>query len=148
MDAAAVAHWFLDRFPQDVRASDALEQIATEFSCQGLELDHVGLCWDADLIWDARAQAWVARNFVGTKWQMIRGAEAIANQLNTYRVLLTRARYETLIFIPRGDAADPTRPPAHYDTIADTLLACGALPLTKAATAPAPAAAPAQPAFL
>ena len=31
MDASAVAHWFLDRWPTDVRASDALEVVATEF---------------------------------------------------------------------------------------------------------------------
>ena len=34
----------------------------------------------------------------------MRSSEAIANQLNTYRVLLTRARYETVIYVPRGDA--------------------------------------------
>lgn len=126
MEAAAVAHWFLDRFPADVRASDALEQVATEFSCQGLELDHVGLCWDADLIWDSRARNWMPRHFAGTKWQIVRSAEGFANQINTYRVLLTRARYETVIFIPQGDAGDPTRCPALYDAIADVLLACGA----------------------
>ncbi len=36
-DPAAVARWFLDRFP-DIRASDALETVATEFFCQGLEV--------------------------------------------------------------------------------------------------------------
>jgi hypothetical protein len=147
MDAAAVAHWFLDRFPADVRASDALEQVATEFSCQGLELDHVGLCWDADLIWDARAGNWAPRNFVGTKWQIVRSAEGIANQINTYRVLLTRARYETVIFIPRGDAQDTTRPPATYDAIAETLMACGAGVLNEESLAPPPSAV-AQPALL
>jgi hypothetical protein len=124
MDEAAVAHWFLDRFPADVRASDALEQVATEFSCQGLELDFVGLCWDADL---ARSGGqWVARRFSGTRWQVMRGGEAVANQMNTYRVLLTRARYDTVIFVPRGDARDPTRPPSAYDAIAEFLLSCGA----------------------
>ena len=49
LDADAVAHWFLDRWP-DVRASDALELPATQFACQGLELDQVGLCWGNDLI--------------------------------------------------------------------------------------------------
>jgi hypothetical protein len=137
MDAAAVAHWFLDRFPRDVRASDALEQVATEFSCQGLELDYVGLCWDADLIRAPRADTWLPRNFVGTRWQHIHSAEAAANQLNTYRVLLTRARYETIIFIPRGDAADATRTPRIYDEIAEFLVECGAeeLDLAKLACA-------------
>jgi hypothetical protein len=125
MDAGAVAHWFLDRFPADVRASDALEQVATEFSCQGLELDHVGLCWDADLIRGADGAAWLPRNFAGTRWQIVRREEAIANQMNAYRVLLTRARYETIIFMPRGDAGDATRDPALYDGVAAFLRRCG-----------------------
>ncbi len=129
MEASAVAHWFLDRFPDDVRASDALELLATEFSCQGLELDYVGLCWDADLIRKAGHADWLARSFRGTKWQSVRQPEAIANQINTYRVLLTRARYETVIFVPRGDECDPTRKPGTYDAIADFLLACGAVRL-------------------
>ena len=145
MDAGAVAHWFLDHFPPDVRASDALEQVATEFSCQGLELDHVGLCWDADLV---RADgAWLARNFAGTKWQIMRSSEAIANQLNTYRVLLTRARYETVVYVPRGDAGDHTRDPAAYEGIARHLLACGAQ-VWRDRAPPAMVAAMAEPVLL
>ncbi|PPQ34252.1 hypothetical protein CCS01_11805 [Rhodopila globiformis] len=135
MDASAVAHWFLDRFPHDVRASDALEVVATEFSCQGLELDYVGLCWDADLIREPGRMDWRVRSFRGTDWQICRQAEAIANQINTYRVLLTRARYETVIFVPFGDAGDRTRTPAAYDAIAGFLRSCGARALDDA---PAP----------
>lgn len=127
MDAGAVARWFLDRWPEDVRASDALEQVATEFSCQGLELDHVGLCWGGDLI---RVAGWRVREFVGTRWNVARSLETIANRINTYRVLLTRARYETIIWVPKGDSADPTRSPAELDQIADYLIACGVQPLT------------------
>jgi hypothetical protein len=123
MEPAAVAHWFLDRFPKDIRASDALEQVATEFSCQGLELDYAGLCWDADLV--RSPDGWRARHFVGTSWQILRQEEAIANQVNTYRVLLTRARYDTLIFVPYGDAGDRTRDPALYEGIAAFLRQCG-----------------------
>jgi hypothetical protein len=126
MDANAVAHWFLDRFPADVRASDALEVVATEFSCQGLELDYCGLCWDADLIREAGRAAWRVRSFRGTTWQRVANAEAVANQINTYRVLLTRARYDTVIFVPLGDPADCTRDPAVYDAIACFLKTCGA----------------------
>ncbi len=124
MDAKAVARWFLDRWP-DVRASDALEVVATEFSCQGLELDYAGLCWDGDLIRTPNQPAWRVRSFRGSRWTLPTGAEAIANQVNTYRVLLTRARYETIIFVPRGDADDATRSPAELDGVADYLGACG-----------------------
>ncbi len=126
MDPAAVARWFLDRFPPDVRASDALELVATEFSCQGLELDVAGLCWDGDLIRLPGVAGWQARRFVGTQWQVMRGQEAMANQRNTYRVLMTRARYETVLFVPRGDAGDRTRDPAVLDAVASFLLRCGA----------------------
>jgi hypothetical protein len=125
LDADAVAHWFLDRWP-DVRASDALELPATQFACQGLELDQVGLCWGNDLIRQPGRAAWQARGFVGTRWQVMRKEAAIAYQVNTYRVLLTRARYETLIWIPQGDTEDATREPAVFDAIARFLTDCGA----------------------
>lgn len=125
LDADAVAHWFLDRWP-DVRASDALEIPCTQFACQGLELDHVGLCWGNDVIRRAGQLKWRVRSFRGTKWQEIRGEAAIAFQINTYRVLLTRARYDTLIWIPEGDPDDATRPQADFDGVFDFLLACGA----------------------
>ena len=122
-DPGATARWFLDRAP-DVRASDALEVAATEFFAQGLELDAAGLCWDADLVRDG--DGWQARAFRGTAWTRPRGGEKLQNKLNAYRVLLTRARYETVIWVPRGDPADPTRPPALLDTVAAYLLSCGA----------------------
>ena len=122
-DPGAVARWFLDRFP-DIRASDALEVAATEFFVQGLELDAVGLCWDADLI---RVDgAWQARRVRGSVWTVPRSAETRINRLNAYRVLLTRARYETVIWVPHGAPDDPTRDPAAYDAVAAFLLACGA----------------------
>ena len=132
MDADAVAHWFLDRWP-DVRGSDALEQVATEFSCQGLELDFVGLCWGGDLLW--RGGGWAVRRFVGSQCESRRRPEGIANRLNTYRVLLTRARYATAIWVPRGDPGDLTRDPAEFDSVAVFLTACGAVDLPPAATA-------------
>ena len=121
-----VPDWFLRRWP-DVRASDALEAAATEYACQGLELDVVGLAWGGDFI---RGRAgWQARAFVGHRWQ--RATQDFAFIRNTYRVLLTRARYETVIWVPRGSAADdpfhdPTRPAAEMDAIAEFLRTCGA----------------------
>lgn len=130
MDADAVAHWFLDRYPADVRASDALDTVATEFSCQGLELDYVGLCWGGDLV---RAGGWRARGFAGTAWQRRSKPEAVANRLNTYRVLLTRARHDTVIWVPAGAAEDASRDPRELDAVADFLAACGAGMLADAA---------------
>ncbi len=126
MDIAAVTRWFLDRWP-DVRASAALEVPATEFCCQGLELDYVGLCWGGDLIRQGRA--WQTRAFRGDRWTLARAAEPIANVMNTHRVLLTRARYETILWVPEGSVEDRTRLPELYDAIAGFLLDCGVHPL-------------------
>lgn len=123
MDARAVARWFLDRWPQDVRASDALETMATEFACQGLELDVAGLCWGGDFI--RHGNAWLPRRFAGTDWQRVHRPDDREYLANTYRVLLTRARRLTVIWVPRGDAGDRTRDPAEMDAVADFLSACG-----------------------
>jgi hypothetical protein len=130
MEADTVANWFLLHWP-DVRASDALEVPATQFACQGLELDFVGLCWGNDLIRRSAKTEWVARSFVGPRWQEPRGEAAIAYQINTYRVLLTRARYATVIWVPEGDSADKTRDPETFDAIAAFLTDCGARPLSE-----------------
>ncbi len=129
-DDNAVARWFLDAWP-DIRASDALEVMATEFCIQGLELDQIGVCWDLDLV--RAGAAWQARSFRGSAWTLPRQGEARSNRLNAYRVLLTRARHGTIIWVPRGDARDRTRDPAQYDGIAEHLLACGAATLDEAA---------------
>jgi hypothetical protein len=124
--------WFLDRWP-DVRASDALEVCATEYACQGLELDLVGLAWGGDFM--RGPGGWHARTFAGRRWNNVMKPEEQAFIRNTYRVLLTRARYETVLWVPPGDAADATRPAQEFDAIATWLTACGARPLAEWATA-------------
>ena len=42
-------HWFLNP-REDIRSSFYLEDAATEFAVQGLELDWIGVCWDADFL--------------------------------------------------------------------------------------------------
>jgi hypothetical protein len=143
VQAADIPHWFLDRWP-DIRASDALETYATEYDCQGLELDQVGLAWGGDML--RGAGGWRMRALSGARWNTIRDETERAFILNTYRVLLTRARYETVIWVPPGSPAadgawyDPTRDAAELDAVAAHLLACGARPLaTVPAADPAPA---------
>ena len=135
--------WFLERWP-DIRASDALEVAATEYACQGLELDTVGLAWGGDF--RRQAGQWQARRFAGTGWQVVRSPAEAEFTRNTYRVLLTRARYATVIWVPPGSPRqspfhDPTRDAAEMDAIADFLTACGARSLPEVAptqdTAPA-----------
>ena len=115
-------NWFLNS-RQDVRASYYLEDPATEFAIQGLELDWVGMCWDADF---RRADGgWSFHDFVGARWQTVRDARRQAYLANAYRVLLTRARQGMVIYVPKGDDADHTRPTHFYDGIANYLKACG-----------------------
>jgi hypothetical protein len=114
--------WFLNG-PEDVRACQYLEQVATEFDIQGLELDWAGVAWDADLRRDG--SEWACRRFVGTKWQNVNQEIKQQYLKNAYRVLLTRARQGMVIYVPSGDADDPTRLPEFYDPIADYLTEAG-----------------------
>ena len=100
-----------------------MEDVATQFDIQGMELDWVGVCWDADMRYE-NAQ-WVSYAFKGTKWQNIGAEQRQIYQLNAYRVLLTSARQGMVIFIPKGDPDDPTRPPAFYDPVWEFFKACG-----------------------
>jgi len=119
--------WFLSG-RSDVRSSHQLEVAMREFDIQGLELDYVGVCWGDDLTRCPDDLAWNFRAFRGTKWQIANGPERQQYLLNKYRVLLTRAREGLIVWVPRGDAGDPTREPARMDRTADYLIRCG-LPL-------------------
>jgi len=116
------AEWFLNN-RDDVRSSYYLEIPATEFGIQGLELDWVGVCWDADL--RKVKHGWDFNSFKGSKWQKVGSPEMKKFILNKYRVLLTRAREGMVIFVPAGDVEDPTRLPEFYNPIADYLKSCG-----------------------
>lgn len=114
--------WFLNE-RDDVRSSYYMEDPATEFDIQGLELDWVGVCWDADFrSIDGR---WQFYRFSGTRWQNVNDDNRKVYLTNAYRVLLTRARQGMVVYIPKGDAIDATRPPAFYDGTAEFLSACG-----------------------
>ncbi len=115
-------NWFLNG-RDDVRSSFYLEEVATEFDIQGLELDWTGLCWDADLRHDG--VGWVGYNFKGTRWQSVNDSFRRLYLKNAYRVLLTRARQGMVIFVPRGDDQDATRTAGFYDGVWDFLRSCG-----------------------
>lgn len=106
-------NWFLND-EQDVRSSFYLEDAASEFEVQGLELDWAIVVWDGDLIHTGTA-GWLYRTFKGTKWQNIKQEDAQQYRLNAYRVILTRARQGMVIVVPEGDQSDHTRQPSFYD---------------------------------
>jgi DUF2075 family protein len=109
----------------DRRSSYQLEVPASEFECQGLELDCVGVCWGNDLSWDPHRASWRYRRFRGARWQDIRQAQARVYLVNAYRVLLTRARDGIVIWVPPGDPKDETLPPSDFDATAQYLQSCG-----------------------
>ncbi len=114
-------NWFLNR-REDVRSSCALEDCATEFDVQGLELDWTVVAWDANLRYN---KCWEYLKFSGDKWKHINNIDDKKYLLNSYRVLMTRARQGMVIFVPYGDERDETRTPKFYDGIYKYLQECG-----------------------
>lgn len=104
--------WFLEG-KSDVRSSYYLEDVATEFQVQGLELDWTCVVWDGDL--RLNGGQWDYFGFKGNRWERIRKEIRRRYLLNAYRVLLTRARQGMVIVVPEGSSEDPSRSPAFYD---------------------------------
>lgn len=113
--------WYLNP-PEDVRSSNFLEVVATEYGVQGLEVDWSAVLWDADL--RMVNGEWNFHSFVGTRWQNVNEQQK-QYILNKYRVLLTRAREGMVIFVPEGNPSDATRNPALYDGTFEYLKSLG-----------------------
>ena len=107
-------HWFLSG-KDDPRSSYYLEDAATEFQVQGLELDWTCVTWDADLRPAVGSNEWSFHDFRGSRWMNVNKVENRRYLLNAYRVLMTRARQGMVIFVPPGDRRDATREPSFYD---------------------------------
>lgn len=88
-----------------------MEEIVTEFGCQGLELDMAIVAWGNDFLWS------------GKNWEMRKMRTRIPQldphqlRLNSYRVLLTRSREGIVVFIP---------PEPEFDSTEHAFLASGA----------------------
>jgi Uncharacterized conserved protein (DUF2075) len=107
-------NWFLSG-RNDTRSSYYLEDAATEFQVQGLELEWTCVAWDADL--RVSGSGWSHHDFRGNRWTNVNSLENQRYLVNAYRVLLTRARQGMVIFVPPGNPHDHTRPPQHYNAI-------------------------------
>jgi hypothetical protein len=115
-------NWFLDG-KDDVRSSFYLEDVATEFDVQGLELDWSCVTWDGDLRF--AEQGWKTFEFYGNKWRNINTAERKKYLINAYRVLLTRARQGMVVVVPEGNPEDHTRKSEYYDSTYNYLKSIG-----------------------
>lgn len=104
------ANWYNRDFGEPGSGCN-LEDVVTEFGCQGLELDMALVAWGSDYLWD------------GTRWQIRnmrpKYPQKDPHQLrkNSYRVLLTRSRDGVVIFIP---------PLENFNATEHALLAAGA----------------------
>ena len=114
--------WFLEG-KDNIKSSYFMEEVATEFDIQGLEIDYALIGWDADYRYDNDCFKFYRPR--GSKWETIK-AEADKRYLkNAYRVLLTRARQGMIIFVPTGDKEDITRLPELYDNTYNYLKSLG-----------------------
>jgi len=77
--------------------------VATEFSSQGLELDCALLAWGSDLLW--KEGEWTIE-FSGKNRPPLK--DPLTVRKNVYRVLLTRGRDATVIFVPPDVRMDRT----------------------------------------
>ncbi|MBI4177975.1 DUF2075 domain-containing protein [bacterium] len=97
-----VGEWYSPDPLQSERHCRAMNRIATEFFCQGLELDAALLAWGADLAWDG--QAWRSASLPFK--HPVQDPHRL--RINSYRVLLTRARDGLIVFCPEDPDMDRT----------------------------------------
>ena len=106
--------WFLEG-KDDIKSSYFMEEAATEFDIQGLEIDYALVGWDADYRYENGHFECYKPS--GSKWQTINKEDNRRYLKNAYRVLLTRAREGFIIFVPKGDDSDHTRLCKYYDEL-------------------------------
>lgn len=114
-------NWFLDA-KDDVRSSFYMEDVATEFDIQGLEIDYTCVAWDINFYYQ---NGWQCQSFSGSSWKKMNHPWKQKYLLNAYRVLLTRARQGMVVYVPKVDGSDHTRPQDKYDATFDFLQSCG-----------------------
>jgi hypothetical protein len=120
-------NWFL-KPDGDCRSSNQLEIAASQFECQGLEIDWGGICWGEDFLWQP-SHGWCYSRLNGSSRGRVPREHKQRYIRNGYRVLLTRAREGMVIYVPNGNLNDPTRPEELFESTADYLARCGVMPL-------------------
>lgn len=122
---AKAPDWFLDLETENIESSDRLEVALSEFLVQGLEIDLGIVLWDADFRYNTKSGEWTFHNCGKNKWNEVHDTTRQFYMRNAYRVLLTRARSEMVIYVPEGDVSDTTRLPLLYDSTFEYLASLG-----------------------
>ena len=107
-----VGPWFADP-PESAFSCCSFRDTATEFQCQGLELDMPIVGWGHDLWWAADHWDCSTKYHVKDPRQL---------RMNAYRVLLTRGRDGFVVFVP---------PEPKYTPVWDTLVSAGCVDLSR-----------------
>lgn len=87
------------------RSCRALRTCVTEFGCQGLELDAALLAWGTDFV--LKDGRW-SNGFAKRYQRASQIKDPLQLRMNAYRVLLTRARDATIVFVPPIPVLDET----------------------------------------
>lgn len=123
------ANWMIDDAGRD--SSNSLIFSASEFNIQGLEIDWTLLGWDMDMYY-YRGQ-WHTQKMLTPKRFVESDEIQKKHILNSYRVLLTRARKGIVIYIPKAnDYEDPYGVSKYYDTTYKYLKSCGIKDISEA----------------
>jgi hypothetical protein len=96
-----IGPWF-NESKENPHSGSSFNLPATEFHCQGLELDMPIVCWGEDFKWTGTE--WLIspkrrRDFIEDPEQLLK---------NTYRVLLSRGREGMVIYLPQHEDLDLT----------------------------------------
>lgn len=116
------ADWMLEESGMD--SSNSLVYATTEFNIQGLEIDWSLLGWDMDMYY--YNGEWHEQRMYTPKFFEVSSDVLKKHILNSYRVLLTRARKGIVIYIPRkNDFPDLYYTNKYYDSTYEYLKSCG-----------------------
>ncbi len=98
--------WFAEG-EEDKRSCRHLDDTITEFGCQGLELEMALLAWGTDLM--REGNSWTIQRARGYAPRgRSRPLDPYQMRVNAYRVLLTRGRDGTVVFVPELTLLDET----------------------------------------
>ncbi|NLO27997.1 MAG: DUF2075 domain-containing protein [Actinobacteria bacterium] len=104
-----IGPWYYDG-PDSAKSCCQLDSAATEFQCQGLELDLPIVGWGVDLHWNGRS-------WESPPQRRSQARDPHVLRLNSYRVLLTRGRDGVVLYVPDGGTA--------FDADFEALVAAG-----------------------
>ncbi len=100
-----LGRWYCDE-KQSPHSCCQLRDVVTEFGAQGLELDMALLAWGTDFL--RMNDRWSNQYASGYRQTDVKVKDPHRLRLNSYRVLMTRGRDGTIVFVPPMPTLDET----------------------------------------